>query len=245
MGSETARIPKPMIGVGNRPILWHIMSYFLSYGHSDFILCLGHKGEAIKDFFLNFDEALMSDFTLRLEGREVRTELISQHSHSLNITFVETGIHTSIGERLLAVQQFIDEPEFLATYGDGLTDAPLDEMIAEFRRSETLVQFLSVRPEYNAHLVISDDAGRVLALEDMSRSSVRINGGFFVMKREVLDRIEPGEDLVDGTLTRLIAERAVTAYPYEGFFGPMDTIKDRQRLESLFESGRAPWPFAG
>ena len=101
--------------------------------------------------------------------------------------------------------------------------------------------FLSVRPEFNAHLVSTDDEGNVVAVEDMSRSDVRINGGFFVFRREILDLIEPGDELVEETFARLIAERELVAYPYEGFFGVMDTIKDRQRLETLHESGQAPW----
>ena len=130
---------------------------------------------------------------------------------------------------------------FLATYGDGLTDAPLPQLIDAFSVSGKTAQFLSVRPQFNAHLVSTDAEGNVVAVEDMSRSDVRINGGFFVFRREIMDLIEPGDELVEETFERLIAERELVAYPYEGFFGVMDTIKDRQRLETMHESGQAPW----
>ena len=158
------------------------------------------------------------------------------------ITFVDTGMQSTIGERLKAVGAYLNaDDEFLATYGDGLTDAPLDEMIDAFRASGRLIQFLSVRPQFNSHRVITDKEGVVKSVLPMSDSDVRINGGFFVCRRELLDCIEPGEELVEETFARLIPRGEVVAFPYEGFFRPMDTIKDRQRLEALHESGQAPW----
>ena len=118
-------------------------------------------------------------------------------------------------------------------------------MIKAFRESGKTAIFLSVQPEFNAHLVTTDDDGNVLAVEDMSRSDVRINGGFFVFRREIIDLIEPGDELVEETFSRLIASQELIAYSHDGFFGPMDTIKDRQRLEALYESGHAPWLNAG
>jgi len=241
MGEETQRIPKPMITIGSRPILWEIMRYYASWGHNDFVLCLGYKGDVIREYFLNYNEALFSDFVLEGHGGEARVRLLGDRDGEWRITFVATGFQTSIGGRLKAVERYLDDDEFLATYGDGLTDAPLDEMIASFRTSGKLIQFLSVRPEFNAHQVLTDDSGVVTEVVDLSRSNVRINGGYFACKRELLDEIEPGDELVVETFSRLIPRGEVVAYPYEGFFGPMDTIKDRQRLEGLLESGCAPW----
>jgi glucose-1-phosphate cytidylyltransferase len=246
MGEETQRIPKPMIPIGNRPILWEIMRYYASWGHTQFVLCLGYKGDVIREYFLNYNEALFNDFVLEGHGADARIELLERDIGDWRITFVDTGMQSTIGERLKAVEAYLnDDDEFLATYGDGLTDAPVDEMIDAFRASGRLIQFLSVRPQFNAHRVITDEHGIVLSVEDMTHSDVRINGGFFVCRRELLDWIEPGDELVEETFARLIPRGEVVSFPYEGFFGPMDTIKDRQRLEALHESGQAPWRKVG
>ena len=242
MGEETQRIPKPMIEIGGKPILWHIMRYYAMWGHDDFILCLGYKGEVVKQFFLSYNGALLNDFVLDHDANGTKLELLSRELDKWRITFVDTGLNATIGERLKAVAPFIaDDDTFLATYGDGLTDAPLTQVIETFHESGKTAMFLSVRPQFNAHLVSADPDGNVLAVEELSRSDVRINGGFFVLKREILDLIEPGDELVEETFARLIAERELIAYPYEGFFQAMDTIKDRQSLETLHESGEAPW----
>jgi glucose-1-phosphate cytidylyltransferase len=242
MGEATRTIPKPMIEIGGRPILWHIMRYYASWGHNDFILCLGYKSEAVKEYFLTYNEALFNDFVLERNGSGTKLELLSRDLGEWRITFANTGTDATIAERLKTVEPYLGgDEEFLATYGDGLTDAPLPDMIRTFRDAGKTALFLSVRPEFNAHLVKADDDGVVLSIEEMTRSDVRINGGFFVFRRAVLDWIEPGDELVVETFERLIERKEVVAYPYEGFWGPMDTIKDRQRLESLHESGRPPW----
>ena len=242
MGEETRRIPKPMIEIGGKPILWHIMRYYAMWGHDEFILCLGYKGEVIKNYFLSYNGALLNDFVLDRSSNGTKLELLSRDLDEWRITFVDTGINSTIGERLKAVEPHIgDDETFLATYGDGLTDAPLPELIDTFHESRKTAMFLSVRPPFNAHLVSADEDGNVLAVEDMSRSHLRINGGFFVLKREIMDLIEPGDELVEETFARLIADGELVAYPYEGFFGAMDTMKDRQRLETMHESGQAPW----
>jgi glucose-1-phosphate cytidylyltransferase len=242
MGEETRRIPKPMIEIGGKPILWHIMRYYSMWGHDEFILCLGYKGDAIKQFFLSYNGALLNDFVLERDASGTKLDLLSPDLDKWKITFVDTGLNANIAERLKAVAPHLgDDEAFLATYGDGLTDAPLPAVIEAFHESRKTAVFLSVKPQFNAHVVSTDGDGNVLAVEDLSRSSLRINGGFFVLKREIVDWIQPGDELVEETFERLIAARELVAYPYEGFFGPMDTIKDRQRLEGLHDSGQAPW----
>jgi glucose-1-phosphate cytidylyltransferase len=246
MGEETQRIPKPMIEIGGRPILWHIMRYYAAWGYNDFILCLGYKGEVVKEYFLSYNEALFNDFVLERNGDGMKLELLSHDLGEWRITFVDTGLDSTIGDRLKTVGPHIGEDEvFLATYGDGLTDVALPDLIQTFHESGKMAMFLSVRPEFNAHLVTTDENNTVLSVEDMSRSHIRINGGFFVFRREILELIERGDELVEETFAKLIERNELVAYPYEGFFGPMDTIKDRQRLEALHESGRAPWLNAG
>jgi glucose-1-phosphate cytidylyltransferase len=242
MGEETKRIPKPMIQIGGKPILWHIMRYYAAWGHNDFILCLGYKGEVIKDYFLSHEGALFNDFTLERDSAGTRLELLPEPADEWRITFVDTGIEATIGGRLKAVESYLEgEDEFLATYGDGLTDARLVDVVQAFHKSGKTAMFLSVQPQFNAHLVETDELGTVIGVSDMSVSAVRINGGFFVFRREILDWIEPGDELVEETFARLIARREVVAFPHDGFFGPMDTIKDQQRLETLHQSGEAPW----
>jgi glucose-1-phosphate cytidylyltransferase len=240
MGEETQRIPKPMIQVGNRPILWHIMKWYASWGFDDFVLCLGYKAESIKEYFLNYNEALSNDFILSNGGRDV--ELLKSDISSWRIAFVDTGTRATIAERLLAISPHLDGEEyFLATYGDGLTDAPLPDMIDRLRSSGKTGLFLSVRPIMNAHVVDADADGVVRSVEDMQQADVRINGGFFVFQRKVLDYINPGEELVEEPFKRLIEAEELISYRYEGFWEPMDTMKDKQRLDALAESGRAPW----
>lgn len=242
MGEETKRIPKPMINIGGKPMLCHIMDYYASWGHRDFILCLGYKGEVIKEYFLNYNEAMFNDFVLDQNGGGAEVRLLSNERSRWRITFADTGVETSIGGRLKAVERYVGEDEeFMATYGDGLTDVRLPEMIDTLRRSGRTAILLSVRPEYNAHLVTHDGNGVVLTVEEVRHSYARINGGFFVFRRKIFDLIEPGDDLVDAPFARLIEQGELIAYPYEGFFGPMDTIKDLQRLEAIYLAGNAPW----
>jgi glucose-1-phosphate cytidylyltransferase len=244
MGEETQQIPKPMIAVGGQPILWHIMKWYASWGHDDFVLCLGYKGEVIKEYFLNYNEALSNDIILSNGGRDV--ELLGTDISSWRITLVDTGRHTTIGERLAAVGPYlVDDEYFLATYGDGLTDAPLHDMVERLRSSGKTGLFLAVKPMFNAHVVKADDDGVVRAVEDIQQADVRINGGFFVFRREILEYINPGDELVEQPFRRLIEGGELIAYRYDGFWEPMDTIKDKQRLDALANGGNAPWQPGG
>jgi glucose-1-phosphate cytidylyltransferase len=240
MREESARLPKPMIPLGDRPILWHIMKYYSDFGLRDFVLCLGYKHEVIKEYFLNYSEALSNDFVLTDGGR--RVELLSSDTHDWSMTFVNTGLHSTIGERLKQVEPHLAGDEiFLATYGDGLTDAPLRDMIETLDASGKTALFLCVRPTYQFHVVSLDEGNGVREIHDVAAADLWINGGYFVFRREIFDHLRPGEDLVGDAFNRLIAEDKLLAYPYEGFWAPMDTLKDKQNLESLLESGDPPW----
>jgi glucose-1-phosphate cytidylyltransferase len=240
MGESTTRVPKPMITIGERPILWHIMKFYASHGYRDFILCLGYKGEVIKQFFLDYNEALTNDFVLSNGGR--RIELISSDIHDWSITFVDTGLQSKIGQRLRLVEPYLGGDEiFLANYGDTLTDAPLPEMVERLRASDATALFLSSRPTYNFHVASLDDSNHVLGLEDVTESELWINAGYFVLRREIFDYMRAGEELVEEPFRRLIAERKLLAYPYDGFWAPMDTLKEKANLDAMYDSGRAPW----
>jgi glucose-1-phosphate cytidylyltransferase len=246
MGEETQRTPKPMIRIGNRPILWHIMRYYASWGHTEFVLCLGYKGDVIKEYFLSHNEALFNDFVLDGYGGEPTLEILNRDASSWRITFVDTGMKSTIGERLKLVEPYVgDDDVFMATYGDGLTDVPIPDLVRTFEASGKMIIFALVRPHFHAHIVEASAEGTVRDVKPMNTSGVRINGGFFVMRRDIFDWIEPGDELVEETFARLIPRDEVGAYVHDGFFGPMDTIKDRQWLEELLESGRAPWVGVG
>jgi glucose-1-phosphate cytidylyltransferase len=236
--SEVA--PKPMIPIGTRPVLWHVMKYYAHFGFTDFVLCLGYKAEVIKHFFLTYNEAMANDFVLSDGGAKVH--LLKTDIHDWNITFVDTGLRAPIGERLRAVRDLLaDDEVFLANYGDTLTDADLPAMIARAREQDVTASFLAVRPNYSFHVVSMQPDGRVRAMRDVMRSDIWINGGYFVLRREFLDALRPGEDLVGEPIQRLARSGQVLAQRHHGFWAPMDTLKDQQCLETLHESGDAPW----
>jgi glucose-1-phosphate cytidylyltransferase len=240
MGESSVSIPKPMVPIGNRPILWHIMKYYAHFGHNDFVLCLGYRADAIKDFFLHYNEAMSNDFVLSEGGKKI--ELLRSDIDDWRVTFVDTGLNSNVGQRLKAVQHLIEDDVFLATYGDGVTDAPLPDLIETFRRRDRLASFLAVRPStYSFHTVRVGEDELVTDITDITQANIWINGGYFVLRREVFDYIEDGEDFVEEPLRRMIAEEQVLAFPYTGFWAPMDTLKDKHNLEALAEAGRPPW----
>jgi glucose-1-phosphate cytidylyltransferase len=233
-------VPKPMIPIGTRPVLWHVMKYYAHFGFTDFVLCLGYRAEAIKQFFLNYSEALANDFVLSDGG--ARVHLLKTDIHDWNIAFVDTGLHSCIGDRLQIVRHLLRDDEFfLANYGDTLTDAHLPTMIERAKSANATASFLAVRPNYSFHVVSMDNAGKVNGIQDVTKSDVWINGGYFVMRSEILDQMRPGEDLVEEPFRRLMASNRLLAQRHEGFWAPMDTLKDKMSLEMLHERGRAPW----
>ena len=232
--------PKPMVNIGNRPILLHLMKYYAHYGHKDFILCLGWKAHAIKQYFLNYNECLSNDFTLSAGGKTV--SLFNRDIHDWNITFVDTGTSANIGQRLKAVEHhLVGEDTFLANYADGLSDLHLPDVIAHWQQQQTLATFLSVRPTQSFHTVEAGLDGRVRRLSPITRSDVWMNGGFFVMSTKIFDYLQPGDDLVDEPFDRLIAKRQLSTYKYEGFWGCMDTFKEKQVLDDMVARGNALW----
>ncbi len=233
-------IPKPMIKIGYRPILWHIMKYYAHFGHRDFILCLGWKANVIKEYFLNYNECVSNDFVFSGGGRDI--ELINRDIHDWKITFVDTGILANIGERLQAVRPYLaGEKTFLANYADGLTDAPLPEIIDFHHRQNAVGTFLSVKPVQSFHTVLLGDQGEVRMIRAVDKSDLWINAGFFVLDQSIFDFMRPGEELVLEPFERLIAEQKLYAMKYHGFWGCMDTFKEKQQLEDMYARGEAVW----
>ena len=236
--SET--IPKPMVNIGYRPILWHIMKYYAHYGHNDFILCLGYKGDVIKNYFLNYDECLSNNFILSSGGKKLK--LLNSDIQDWNITFVDTGASSNIGQRLKCVERYLEDEEiFIANYSDGLTNLPFDRYINYFIEHKKIASFLCVKPTQSFHIVSTKDDGLVKQIQHISHSDIWINGGYFIFKRSIFDYINAGEELVDEPFQRLIDREELMAYRYEDFWVCMDTFKDKQQLDNLYTQGNAPW----
>ncbi|MGB9029755.1 MAG: glucose-1-phosphate cytidylyltransferase [Acidobacteriaceae bacterium] len=238
---DAENVPKPLVQIGYRPVLWHVMKYYAHYGHKDFILCLGYGADAIKRYFLDYSECASNDFVLSQGGRKV--ELYNSDIHDWRITFADTGINSNIGQRLKAVERYLEgEDEFLANYSDGLTDLPLPQQLDHFHRNKKVASFLCVLPNLSYHVVSTEPGSSlVTGVHAITNGSVRINGGYFAFKKEIFDYIEEGEELVIEPFQRLIDEKQLLGYTYDGFWAGMDTFKDRQSLESLWGSGSAPW----
>jgi glucose-1-phosphate cytidylyltransferase len=233
-------IPKPMIPVGDQPILWHLMQYYSRYGHTDFVLCLGYKANIIKNFFLTYRPQAFADCVVSGFGANV--ELLNGPEREWRVTLIDTGIWRNIGERLWAVRDYVrHENIFMANYADGLTDVDLDDMVERFKKSGKIACFLAVRPPLTYHLVDIGTEGRVREFRSSDRSEIWINGGYFLFRKGIFDYIREGEELVLEPFQRLIEADQLMAYKHEGFWRSMDTLKDRQILEDLVERGEMVW----
>jgi glucose-1-phosphate cytidylyltransferase len=233
--------PKPMMTVGNRPVLWHIMKYYAHFGHTEFVLCLGYGAHAVKDYFLEYRETASNDFVLTNGGADV--ELLSTDITDWKITFVDTGLETQIGERLRRVRQHLGDDEvFLAHYGDVLTDAPLDQIVARFTETDAVGSLLAIRPPGSFHVVHIDDTNHhITGFQSAVELPLWINGGFFVLRQGIFDYLDEGDDLVADGCARAAHDGRLLAVPYEGFWMPMDTLKERAHLDDLFNRGECPW----
>jgi len=233
--------PKSLVNIGIRPIIWHLMRYYAHYGHKDFVLCLGYRGDTIREYFLNYSEALSNDFTLSNGGRNV--ELHSRDLDDWRITFVDTGLHSNIGQRLLRVRKYlVDDPVFLANYSDGLSDLPLDRQIAEFQSGDAVASFAAVSNSQSSfHAARVDDNGLVTHIGPISAQQLLVNGGFFVFRREIFDYINEGDELVEQPFQRLIASRKLSAFRWDGFWRCMDTFKDKITFDRMEARHDCPW----
>jgi glucose-1-phosphate cytidylyltransferase len=233
-------VPKPMIPIGNHPILWHVMQYYSEHGHHDFVLCLGYKANIVKNYFLNYRIAENSDCIISEFGSKI--DIIGERPPEWRVTLVDTGIWRNIGARLFAVKHFVENEEiFLANYSDGLTDAPLGQMIEKFKASGKIACFLAVHPPINFHLAEFNDKGVVQRIRSSQESDIWINGGYFIFRKEIFEYVQDGEELVLEPFNRLIKAGKLMAYKYEGFWRAMDTLRDRQILEEMVERGETPW----
>ena len=216
------------------------MRYYAHFGHKEFILCLGYRGDLIREYFLRYSEYLSNDFTMSDGGRTL--ELHSSDIQDWRITFVDTGLHSNIGQRLLRVRHLVaSEPMFLANYSDGLSDLPLDRHIADFEGRQSVASLMSTRAPHSFHFTQSAADGTVTAVGPLGGDELYINGGYFVFRPQVFDFIEEGEELVEQPFQRLIDNGLLTTYRHDGFWRPMDTFKDKIMYDRMASAGNCPW----
>jgi glucose-1-phosphate cytidylyltransferase len=234
-------IPKPMIPVGNVPILWHIMRYYDDYGHNDFVLCLGYKASVIKEFFLSYRPQIFSNCVVTGFGKQIDL-LETAQSDNWRVSLIDTGVWRNIGQRLWAVREHVqNEDVFMANYSDGLTDVNLDDMVSRFMASDKIGCFLAIRPPLTYHIADIDENGKVRDFISSERAEIWINGGYFIFRKEIFDYMREGEELVLEPFSRLIKEQRLMAYKHTGFWRSMDTLRDRQILEDMTDNGKMPW----
>jgi glucose-1-phosphate cytidylyltransferase len=235
------QIPKPMVNVGYRPILWNIMKYYATFGHKDFILCLGYKADVIKSYFLNYDETLSNDFVFKNGGKEI--ELQNSDIHDWNITFVDTGINANIGMRLMKVKEYLkDEDIFLANYSDGLTDLHLPTMINWFKeKKDKTAAFMSYPSTQSFHFVDKEEDGTVNKISQIGTSNLLINTGYFILRNEIFNDMEYGDELVNEPFARLIKKKSLISWEHKGFWASMDTFKDKKMIDDIYDRGNPPW----
>jgi glucose-1-phosphate cytidylyltransferase len=239
---ETEFRPKPMVEVGGRPVLWHIMSHLAHFGITDFIVAAGYKAESIKEYFLNF-EAHSQDFTVTLgRNRDVRFHGPTEDV-DWSVTIADTGATTMTGGRVFRAAKYLDDEPFLVTYGDGLSDVDIDALQAFHRQAGTLATVTTVQPPSRFGVMDIDDAGRVERFREKPQLDDWVNIGYFVMEPAVLDYLDAECVLEQDPLARLAADRQLSAYRHNGFWQPMDTYRESVYLNELWNSGHAPWRF--
>jgi glucose-1-phosphate cytidylyltransferase len=239
LSEETDRIPKPMVEIGGRPILWHIMKIYSHYGINDFVICLGYKGYVIKEFFNNYF-LHTSDVTMDIQERTL--QIHNNKAEPWRITLVDTGLETMTGGRLKAVAPYLRGGTFCMTYGDGVSDVDIGRSIAFHRAHGKLATVTSITPP-GRFGVLDIQNSRVHGFrEKIASDQHQINGGFFVLEERVIDYIDgPGTIWEQEPMLRLAASGELMAYEHQGFWQPMDTLRDKVHLEALCENGKAPW----
>lgn len=233
-------VPKPMVPIGYRPILWNIMKYYAHFGHNDFILCLGHKADYIKNYFVNYDETISNDFVYTHGGKSI--EMLNTDIDDWRITFVDTGVNSNIGMRLMKVKEHLDGEEmFLANYSDGLSDLNINDMIQWFQSKDAVASFSAYQPSQSFHVVMRENNGLVNSISHIGSSGLYVNTGYFILRKEIFDFMEMGDELVNEPFQRLIKNKKLVSWEHTGFWASMDTYKDKQKLDEAYAQGDPPW----
>ncbi len=238
---ETEFRPKPMVEIGGRPILWHIMKTYAHYGIRDFILCLGYRGNMIKDYFLNY-EAMNNDFRISL-GRQSHIEFMGAHQEQdFTVTLADTGLDTMTGGRVRRVRQYVTGETFMVTYGDGLADVDVRSLVAFHHTHGRLATVTTVCPNSRFGILDVDDNGRVSRFAEKPRLEGWASAGFFVFNRRIFDYLDGDDCILEREpLEKLAAQGQLMAYRHDSFFFAMDTYREYKALNELWASGKAPW----
>lgn len=239
LSEYTDVIPKPMVPIGGKPILWHIMNHFARFNHNDFYIALGYKAEVVKEYFLNY-RSLNSDFTVNLETGKITH--YNSPKVDWNVTLVNTGANTMTGGRLLRMKEIIGNETFLLTYGDGLSNVDIDKLIQFHNSHKKMITVTAVHPGARfGELEI--ETGRVISFQEKPQTTQGwINGGFFVIEPSFFDLLENDQTILEKSPLETASKNGeLMAYQHEGFWQCMDTKRDKDHLEELFQSGRAPW----
>ncbi|MDQ4121010.1 MAG: glucose-1-phosphate cytidylyltransferase [Acidobacteriota bacterium] len=238
ISEETSVKPKPMIEIGGKPILWHIMKFYSAHGINDFIICCGYLGYVIKEYFANYF-VHTSDVTFDLSNN--RVEVHQKRAEPWRVTLVDTGIETMTGGRLKRVREYLGSEDFCFTYGDGLSDVDLGNLIKSHRQSGRLATVTAVQPPGRFGALVLDGE-RIEGFREKPEDGGWINGGFFVLNPKVVDYIEADETIWEREpMENLVRDKQMNAFLHYGFFQPMDTLRDKLYLEELIEKGIAPW----
>ena len=239
---ETEFKPKPMVQVGGKPILWHIMKIYAHYGYNDFVLALGYKADYIKDFFLN-QKAFTSDFTLETKDHKAKYYLENRSEiDDFRITFADTGLETNPGERILKCRKYIPEGDtsFMVTYGDGVSDVNIHELIKYHKKEGTIGVITGIHPRSKFGMVEIDKKGKVKSFSEKPLVNNWINGGYMVFQKAFFDYIKPGET-EHPALARLALQGQLSLYKHNGFWYCVDTYKELDELNNIWNSGKVPW----
>jgi glucose-1-phosphate cytidylyltransferase len=240
LSEETVNIPKPMVEIGEKPILWHIMKIYSYYGYNDFIICLGYKGYIIKEYFINYFMH-MSDVSVNLANGEI--EVHNSHAENWKVTLVDTGLNTMTGGRIKRVKEYLNNETFMMTYGDGVGNINIKELVDFHKSHGRLATLTAVQPSGRfGTLTINEEKKIESFIEKPDGDGAWINGGFFVLEPEVINYIKGDNTTWEREpLENLTKDNQLYAYQHKGFWRPMDTLRDKIELERLWNNGEAPW----
>ncbi len=240
ISEESHLKPKPMIEIGDKPILWHIMKMYSKCGINDFIICAGYKQHIIKEYFSNYG-LYNSDITF--DFKNDRTIIETNTSEPWVVTVADTGLNTMTGGRIKRIEKYLDDEPFCLTYGDGVSDVPLDKVVKFHNENDKIVTITAVRPE-GRFGILDLDGNNVSAFREKSKQDTGwINGGFMVLDKKIFDYLNGGDEMVfeQEPLFNVTRDRQVNAYKHDGFWQCMDTLRDKEKLQRLWDSGKAPW----
>ncbi|MBN2396155.1 MAG: glucose-1-phosphate cytidylyltransferase [Candidatus Atribacteria bacterium] len=241
LSEETKYLPKPMVTIGNEPILWHIMKTYSKYGYNDFIICLGYKGYIIKEYFANYF-LHRSDVTIDIKNNEI--QVLGNDSEPWKVTLVDTGLNTMTGGRIKRIQKYIGNEPFMLTYGDGVADIDIKKLTEYHKKSNKMLTVTAYKPQGKFGSIDIDTKGNVKSFtEKPAGDGIWINAGYFVCQPEIFDYLKEGDATIfeKSPLETIAAEGKMMSYKHEGFWKPMDTLRDNVELNEMWNKNKAPW----